>query len=108
MAGTPSSEILMAIPAAKDSKKYTTYLGHIDSVSSGSLINQDIVRNFEVQPLKKPAKWDTATGILLTRGKVTMAKCCLSQFTRKHLFEKCQNDKYDIDFGTRSITSYRT
>jgi hypothetical protein len=42
---TPSSEILIALPNTNSSKKYTTYLGLVDSGSSGSLINKDIVDN---------------------------------------------------------------
>jgi hypothetical protein len=61
------------------------------------LLNEDIVRNtnFSVQLQNKPIKWDTATGVLLAKGKVTISECCLPQFTRKqqvsntfHLFEK--------------------
>jgi hypothetical protein len=102
---TPSSEILIALPNTNNSKKYTTYLGLVDSGSSGSLINKDIVDNgnFVVQSQKKPTKWDTASGTLLTQGKVEIKQCCLPQFTRKqhiastfHMFTKCSNDKYDI------------
>jgi hypothetical protein len=79
----PSSEILVALPDAEHSRKYTTYLGLIDSGSSGSLINTDIVQkgNFTVLTNKKPIKWDTATGTLLTQGTVDIKKCCLLQFT---------------------------
>jgi len=53
---TPSSEILMALPNANNSKKYTTYLGLVDSGSSGSFISKDIADNgnFNVQVQKKP------------------------------------------------------
>ncbi len=40
---TPSSEILVAKPDKKGSKKYTTYLGLIDSGASGSLLNKELV-----------------------------------------------------------------
>ncbi len=72
--GTPSSEILIALPKAKNSKKYTTYLGLIDSGSSGSLLSSSIIENtdFNVEKQKKPTKWDTATGVLLTTGKATI------------------------------------
>jgi hypothetical protein len=40
---TPSSEILVAKPDKKGSKKYTTYLGLIDSGASGSLVNKELV-----------------------------------------------------------------
>jgi hypothetical protein len=105
---SPSSEILIALPNANNSKKYTTYLGLVDSGSSGSLINKDIVNNgnFEVQVQKKPTKWDTASGTLLTQGKVEITNCCLPQFTRKHhiantihIYTKRPNDKYDIFLG---------
>ena len=40
---TPSSEILIAAPNKKGSKKYTTYLGLVDSGSLGSLVNKEII-----------------------------------------------------------------
>jgi len=62
--------------------------------------------NFEVQVQKKPTKWDTASGTLLTQGKVEITNCCLPQFTRKHhiantihIYTKRPNDKYDIFLG---------
>ncbi len=55
---------------------------------------------------KKPTKWDTATGVLLTKGKATIEALSLPQFTRKrqvsstfHLFDKRNDDKYDIILG---------
>ena len=101
---TPSSEILIAVPNA-ETKQFTTYLGLVDSVSSGSLINKEIIKNgnFNLQAQKKPIKWDTATRTLLTHGKVEIKNYCLPQFTRKHhiastfhVFTKRPNDKYDI------------
>jgi len=69
----PSSEILLAMPNAKGSKKYTTYLRLIDSGSSGSLVNKEIVEfaNFGMQLQKKPIKWDTATGSFQLRPRLT-------------------------------------
>jgi hypothetical protein len=110
----PSSEILIALPNANNSKKYTTYLGLVDSGSSGSLISKDIVDNgnFNVQVQKKPTKWDTASGTLLTQGKVEITNCCLPQFTRKchiantfHIYAKRPNDKYDIILGRDLLPS---
>ncbi len=51
----PSSEILIATPESKGSKKYKTYLGLVDSGSSGSLVNIEIVKftNFSMQLRKK-------------------------------------------------------
>ncbi len=98
----PSSEILIAMPDKKGSKKYTTYLGLVDS---GSLVNKEIVEyaNFNVKLQKKPTKWDTATGVFQTDGSVVIEQYCLPQFTRKrhittsfHMFQKCQKDKYDF------------
>jgi hypothetical protein len=50
--------------------------------------------------------WGTATGTLLTHGKVEIKNYCLPQFTRKrhiastfHVFTKRPNDKYDIILG---------
>jgi hypothetical protein len=53
------------MPDKKGSKKFTTYLGLVDSGSSGSLVNKEMVEyaNFDVKLQKKPTKWDTATGI---------------------------------------------
>jgi hypothetical protein len=82
---TQSSEILIALPNAKNSKKYTTYLGLIDSGSSGSLLSSSLIENtnFNVEKQKKPTKWDTATGVLLTKGRATIEALSLPQFTRK-------------------------
>jgi len=105
---TPSSEILIAVPNKKGSKKYTTYLGLVDSGSSGSLVNKEIIdnSNFDVQLQKKPVKWDTATGIFQTNGSVRIEQYCLPQFTRKrqittsfHMFQKRSKDKYDFILG---------
>jgi hypothetical protein len=105
---TASSEILVALPNTKNSKKYTTYLGLVDLGSSRSLLNSSIIENadFSVEKQKKPTKWDTATGVLLTKGKVFIEALSLPQFTRKHqvsttfhLFEKRKDDKYDIIIG---------
>ena len=95
--GTPSSEVLIALPNDKGSKKYITYLGLIDSGSSGLLLSSSIIKNtnFKVEKQKKPTKWDTATGVLLTKGKAVIEALSLPQFTKKrqvsstfHLFEK--------------------
>jgi hypothetical protein len=105
---TPSSEVLIALPNDKGSKKYITYLGLIDSGSSGSLLSNSIIKDtkFNVERQKKPTKWDTATGVLLTKGKAVIEALSLPQFTKKrqvtstfHLFEKRENDKYDIILG---------
>jgi len=101
---TPSSEILVNLPNTKNSKKYTTYIGLVDSGSSGSLLNSSIIENdFSVEKQKNPTKWDTATGVLLTKGKVFIEALSLPQFTRQrkvsttfYLFEKRKDDKYDI------------
>jgi len=89
-------------------QKNITYLGLIDSGSSGSLLSSSIIKNtkFNVERQKKPTKWDTATGVLLTKGKAVIEALSLPQFTKKcqvsstfHLFEKRENDKYDIILG---------
>jgi hypothetical protein len=104
----PSAEILIAIPNKKGSKKYTTYLGLMDSGSSGSLVNKEIVEyaDFNIKLQKKPTKWDTATGVFQTDGSVTIEQYCLPQFTRKrhittsfHMFQKRSKDKYDFILG---------
>ena len=65
---TPSSEILIAMPDKKGSKRYTTYLGLVDSGASGSLVNKELVKyaDFDIKWQKKPTKWDTATGVFQT------------------------------------------
>lgn len=62
---TLSSEMLLAIPNKRESRKYTTYLGRVDQGSSGSIINKKIVEFaiFEIKIQRKPTKWDTAPGI---------------------------------------------
>ena len=104
----PSAEILIAIPENKGSKKYKTYLGLVDSGSSGSLVNKGIVEfaNFKMQLQKNSVKWDTATGSFHTDGVVTIENYHLPQFTRKrhitssfHMFQKWPKDKYDFILG---------
>jgi hypothetical protein len=101
----PSSEILIAIPNKKGSKKYTTYLGLVDSGSSGSLVNTEIVQfsDFDMTMQRKTTKWDAAFGTLETDGLVFIADFCLPQFTRKrlittsfHMFKKRPKVKYDF------------
>jgi len=88
--------------------KYKTYLGLVDSGSSGSLVNKEIVEfaNFEMQLQKHSVKWDTATGSFHTDGVVTIENYHLPQFTRKrhitssfHMFQKRPKDKYDFILG---------
>ncbi len=80
-APTPSSEILVALPNANNPKKYTTYLGLVDSGSSRSLIDKKLVAKENKQVQLQPIKWETATGKLLTQGKVEIQHCRLPQFT---------------------------
>jgi hypothetical protein len=110
---TPSSEILIAIPAKKGSKKYTTYLGLIDSGASGSLVNKELVEfaDFDVKLQKKPTKWDTANGIIQTDGSVIIENYNLPQFSRKrnittsfHMYHKKATDKYDFILGRDLLT----
>ncbi len=104
----PSSEILIAMTDKKGSKKYTTYLGLLDSGASGLLINKELVEyaDFDTQLQKKPTKWDTASGIFQTDGTVLIGQNCSPQFTRKkhitmpfYMFQKCPKDKYDFILG---------
>jgi hypothetical protein len=104
----PSSEILIAMPDKKGSKKYTTYLGLVDSGASGSLINKELVEyaDFDTQLQKKPTKWDTASGVFQTDGMVLIEQYCLPQFTRKkhittpfQMFQQRPKDKYDFILG---------
>jgi hypothetical protein len=73
----------VAISEKKGSRKYNTYLGLIDSGSSGSLINKELIEyaDFDIKLNKKPIKWDTATGTLQTDGSVQVDSYYLPQFT---------------------------
>jgi len=59
-----------------------------------------------VQIARKKTKWETATGILETKGTTTIENCRLPQFTKNcavsstfHLFDKRSADKYDVILG---------
>jgi hypothetical protein len=104
----PSSEILVAMPAKKASKKYTTYLGLNDSGASGSLMNKELIEfaDFDVKLQKKPTKWDTANGIMQMDGSVIIENFNLPQFSRKqnittslHMYHKKAKDRHDIIIG---------
>jgi hypothetical protein len=104
----PSTEILVAIPVRKGSKKYKTYLGLVDSGYSGSLVSKELMgsTNFNIKLSKKATKWDKATGILQTDGTVEIEKYILPQFTHKryittsfHMFQKRSKDKYYFILG---------
>jgi hypothetical protein len=75
---TQSSEILIAMPDKKGSKKYTTYLGLVDPGSLGSLITKVIDKfyDFNIKMQKKLTKWDTATGVFQTDGSVAIEQYC--------------------------------
>jgi len=103
---TPSSGFLIALPDANNSRKYTTYLGLVDSGSSKSLMNKKLAAKEKMQVQLQPIRWDTATGVILTQGKVEIQHCHLPQSTTKHnitaffyLFDKHANDEYDIILG---------
>jgi hypothetical protein len=83
----PSSEILIAMPESKGSKKYKVYLGLVDSGSSCSLVNKEIVEftNFDMQLQKKPIKGDTATGSFQMDGIATIKNYHLPQFTKEEV-----------------------
>jgi hypothetical protein len=104
----PSSEILIAIPAKKGFKKYTTYIGLVDSGASASLVNKELVEmsDFDIKMQKKPTKWDTANGVFKTDGSVIIENFNLPQFTRKravtapfNMYHKKPTDKYDVILG---------
>jgi hypothetical protein len=90
-----SAEVLIAIPIEKGSKKYTTYLGLLDTGCSSSLIDGDIIdETFEVQSVPK-TKWKTQAGTFETKGKVQVDNYIFPQFTNKrkisstfHMFQK--------------------
>ena len=74
------------MPEKKGSKKFKTYLGLVDSGSSGSLVSKELVEyaDYEIKLNSKPTKWDTATGVLQTDGTVQIEGLILPQFARKH------------------------
>jgi hypothetical protein len=61
---TPSAAILITMPENKGAKKYRTYLGLIDTGTSSSLINKDIVTssNFTMKIAGDNVKWVTQAG----------------------------------------------
>jgi hypothetical protein len=105
---TPSSEILVAIPRKKGSKKYKTYLGFIDTRSSSSLLNKTIVENtsFLIKLTTKKILWDTQAGSLKTKSTVMLENYFLPQFTAQRkvtneflFFNKVKEDSYDVIIG---------
>jgi hypothetical protein len=92
----------------KGSKKYTTYLGLVDSGASASLVNKDLVEmsDFDIKIQKKPTKWDTANRVFKTDGSVIIENFNLPQFIRKrvvtasfHLYHKKPTNKCDVILG---------
>jgi hypothetical protein len=61
----PSAKILVAIPEKKGSRKSKTYLGLVNSGSSGLLVSKEFMEStdFNIKLSKKATKWDTATGV---------------------------------------------
>jgi hypothetical protein len=106
--GATGAEILITIPNDLGLKKYTPYVGLVDSGASSSLLNQALIEQtrFEKTSQVNTTTRETHTGQFETTGKVTLANYCLPQFTTKykltstfHMFQKMPNDKYDFVLG---------
>ncbi len=114
MKNTPSAEILITIPRSKGAKQYRTYLGLIDTGTSSSLINKDIINssNFTMKITGDNVKWVTQAGTFETDSVVEVENYVLPQFTNKrkittdfHVFQKSQQDTYDLILGRNILTS---
>jgi hypothetical protein len=112
--GIPSAEIIITVPKDKGHKQYKTYLGLINTGTSSSLINKEIVKlsSFETTISPKETKWVTQAGTFTTSGKVKLENYFLPQFTNKrkitsnfHMFNKKQEDTYDIIIGWDILTA---
>jgi hypothetical protein len=70
--GIPSAEILITIPKDKEYKQYKTYLGLVDTGTSSSLINKDIIQfsSFDMELSQKKTTWITQAGTFKTDSKV--------------------------------------
>jgi hypothetical protein len=88
-------------------------LGFVDTGTSNSLINKDIVKksSFEKTLSKKGTLWVTQAGTFETEGQVKVENYFLPQFTNKrkitsdfHMFEKSSKDTYDLILGRDILT----
>ncbi len=104
----PSAEIIITVPKDKGHKQYKTYLGLVDTGTSSSLINKEIVElsSFDMTISQQETKWITQAGTFKTDGKVKLENYFLPQFTNKrkitsefHMFEKSRKDAYDLIIG---------
>jgi hypothetical protein len=111
---TPSAEIIITIPKDKGGKQYKTYLGLVDTGTSSSLINRDIVKDttFEKTLSKIGTLWVTQAGTFETEGQVRVENYFLPQFTNKrkissdfHVFTKNAKDTYDLILGRDILTN---
>jgi hypothetical protein len=85
----------------------------VDTGTSSSLINKDIVENssFEKTLSKKSTLWVTQAGTFETEGQVKVENFFLPQFTNKrkitsdfHMFEMSSKDTYDLILGRDILT----
>ncbi len=76
-----SAEILIAMPYSRTSKKYTSYLGLINTSSSSSLVDQALMQStgFETRSTKK-ILWDTQAGTFMTNATVKLENYSLPNF----------------------------
>ena len=89
------------------SKKHKTYLALVDTGTSASLINEEIVKDAGyVMALDTKSEWKTQAGVFKTHRKVKVERFCLPQFSTKrrikgvfHLFSNGSTDTYDAIFG---------
>jgi len=99
----PSSEILIAIPNKKGLMKYTTYLGLVDSGSSGTLVNTEIVQFSDFDMTKQRKYCNRNTG---NRWPNTYYRLLLTSVRQKKAYyyffphvKKRSKDKYDFILG---------
>jgi hypothetical protein len=109
------AEILIAIPNDLGSKKFTTYVGLVDSGASSSLLNQALIEQtaFEKTLQANTMTWETHTRQCETTGKITLANYCLPHFTMIyeltstfHMFKKMPDDRYDFVWDAISFKNW--
>ena len=82
--GFPSAEILVAVPNEDGGNKYTTHLGLLDSGSSSSLADKNIINAKSTSKGRiSETIWQTKAGTFTTSEEVQVKKIELPQFTTK-------------------------
>ena len=101
------SEILVSVPTGVGSKKNITLLGLIDTGSSASLANINVLSSrCKKKKTTKSTDWVTQGGDFSTESVGLIDSVKLPQFTTKrsfgaefHLFTPSSNNKYDFIIG---------